>query len=393
MNQKITLPALIALLAMKSGESKEKSENFIANFFSLISETLQEGESVKIKGLGTFKVIPVENRKSVNISDGTDFTIPGHNKVVFIPAREIAEKINAPFSMFDSVELFSEEVMESNVKINEQEEEIDLTEDLKEKELSPEEIQSEQTEDDPALMHARTQEPEILEEVITEKTMSGNTIPEDTLSENTLPEETISGEAESVENDATEGEGEEVSGEVGEYLQIEESEPTKKRKGGAFRFLMGFACGLAAAIVVLLGGYYFFLRDYLRVKTTSEQPEPQVSLTQVINVQAEEKDSTETNDSILVEEIPATEPSQMVVYDTIGRQRYLTTMAQDHYGSFNLWPYIYEENKSFLGHPDRIKPGTRVVIPNLKKYGVDPGNPKDIQTAKAKGVEIYNRYR
>lgn len=68
-------------------------------------------------------------------------------------------------------------------------------------------------------------------------------------------------------------------------------------------------------------------------------------------------------------------------------------MAKDHYGNFNLWPYIYEENKAILGHPDRIKPGTQVVVPDLKKYGVDPTNPKDIAKAKRKGVEIYSRYK
>ena len=68
-------------------------------------------------------------------------------------------------------------------------------------------------------------------------------------------------------------------------------------------------------------------------------------------------------------------------------------MAKDHYGNYNLWPIIYEENKAFLGHPDRIRPGTRVVVPPLSKYGVDPDNPEDIARAKKKGVEIYARYK
>jgi hypothetical protein len=68
-------------------------------------------------------------------------------------------------------------------------------------------------------------------------------------------------------------------------------------------------------------------------------------------------------------------------------------MAKDHYGNYHLWPYIYMENSSFLGHPDRIRPGTKVVIPPLSKYGVDPNNPKDIAKAKKKGEEIYNKYK
>ncbi len=91
------------------------------------------------------------------------------------------------------------------------------------------------------------------------------------------------------------------------------------------------------------------------------------------------------------EEVP-TDPSDAVVYDTISTTKYLTTMAKAHYGNYNLWPYIYQENQSFLGHPDRIRPGTPVVIPKLSKYGVDPKNSDDIQKDKKLGVEIYARY-
>ena len=88
-----------------------------------------------------------------------------------------------------------------------------------------------------------------------------------------------------------------------------------------------------------------------------------------------------------------TGPSDATVYDTITKTRYLTTMAKDHYGNYHLWPYIYRENGKILGHPDRIKPGTRVVIPDLAKYGVDPKNADHIDKAKKLGVEIYARYQ
>lgn len=68
-------------------------------------------------------------------------------------------------------------------------------------------------------------------------------------------------------------------------------------------------------------------------------------------------------------------------------------MAKEHYGNFNLWPYIYEENKAILGHPDRIRPGTQVVIPSLSKYGINPSDPSNIKKAKQKGIEIYSRYK
>ena len=68
-------------------------------------------------------------------------------------------------------------------------------------------------------------------------------------------------------------------------------------------------------------------------------------------------------------------------------------MAKDHYGNYHFWPYIYEENKTILGHPDRIRPGTKVKIPPLSKFGVSPDDPADVKRAKQKGVEIYSRFR
>lgn len=79
------------------------------------------------------------------------------------------------------------------------------------------------------------------------------------------------------------------------------------------------------------------------------------------------------------------EKKQKKVYDTITTKRFLTTMAKEHYGDYNLWPYIYDENAAILGHPDRIKPGTKVVIPPASKYGIDASNPACV--AKAKSAE------
>lgn len=111
-----------------------------------------------------------------------------------------------------------------------------------------------------------------------------------------------------------------------------------------------------------------------------------------------EKEKPEPDNAVKIEEKKVeekstadTKPSDQPVYDVISNTRYLTTMAKAHYGNYHLWPYIYEANKG-LGHPDRIRPGTKIKIPDLSKLGVDPKNPNDIAAAKRKGVEIYSRY-
>lgn len=84
--------------------------------------------------------------------------------------------------------------------------------------------------------------------------------------------------------------------------------------------------------------------------------------------------------------------SEPIAYDRIGKDRYLVTMSREYYGDPNFWPYIYEENKAKLGHPDRITPGTGVLVPNLDKFGIDPKNPADKEKAKNLAKDIYARY-
>ena len=55
MNNKITFPELTKLLAQTSGYSEEICDAFLRELFTIVSDTITEGDSVKIKGIGTFK--------------------------------------------------------------------------------------------------------------------------------------------------------------------------------------------------------------------------------------------------------------------------------------------------------------------------------------------------
>lgn len=98
-----------------------------------------------------------------------------------------------------------------------------------------------------------------------------------------------------------------------------------------------------------------------------------------------------TDSIVELEPEPEPEPAP-VVTDTITATRYLTTMARAHYGQMEYWVYIYEENASQLGHPDRLNAGTVVVIPPAAKYGLTPGDPEKLKEASAKAIEIYSRF-
>lgn len=378
------------MLALKSGQTKEKSEEFVKEFFSLISESLKEGESVKIRSLGTFKIINVETRKSVNVTNGEEIVIPEHKRIVFVPSKEMAEVVNAPFSMFESVELHPdaekelEETSENAAPVVTEEEAPG------EQEKATEEVETPET--------AEAAAEEVEETPETAETSAQESV------ESTETTEAAVEPVESTDEEADQVEATEAVEEIRPVIE----DPREKGNGkGGMKFIMGFISGLVVALLLAGVSYWYFI--YRELPQAKPQPEEKVATavpaepmkdtaiaiadedTVAMPPQLTEAEVTEAN-----AELPPTKPSDSetkVIKDVIGPHNYLTTMAQRHYGDFNLWAYIYEENKSFLGHPDRIKPGTEVVVPPLSKYGVDPKNPKDILKAKRLGAEIYNRYK
>ncbi len=396
MNEKITLPTLVSLLADKTGKQKKQCEDFLREFFNTLVDAMEAGENVRIKSLGTFKVVAVEPRKSVNVNTGEQMEIPGHNKIVFVPAKELAEEVNAPFAMFESIEI-PDNALEDPL-------------------LSS-------ATSDPSVSAAQAEEDPLPSSAISDQTVSAAQAEEDPLLSSAISDQTVSAAQAAgypePDEDSDENEQEfELENESGLdsfpiVSQLNE-EHTETRRN--YRFLLGFACGVACAAVICLCAYLFFFEKW--VATVSEEKNTEVSvqaetsgqLTDADVRQVPEPDVLDSDKKDLIEasdadskneqmakteqtaEVP-TRPSDEPVYDTITKTRYLTTMAKEHYGNYNLWPYIYEENKAILGHPDRIRPGTKVIVPPLSKYGVNPSDPDDIAKAKKKGVEIYARYQ
>ena len=108
----------------------------------------------------------------------------------------------------------------------------------------------------------------------------------------------------------------------------------------------------------------------------------------------EQLNESTINDAKIVEDESLTLTDTVaVVVDKITSTRYLTTMARHHYGDMNFWVYIYEENSDKLGHPNKIKPGTEVVIPPKEKYNINVFDTLSIEIAKEKAKEIYAKYR
>ena len=102
---KLAIQEIAAVLVEKNGMEKREANQFAQAMFSLIQERLESDQTVKVKGLGTFKMISVEARESVSVRTGERVTISGHSKVTFTPDATMKELVNKPFSQFETVVL------------------------------------------------------------------------------------------------------------------------------------------------------------------------------------------------------------------------------------------------------------------------------------------------
>ncbi|MBO6124761.1 MAG: HU family DNA-binding protein [Bacteroidaceae bacterium] len=103
MEGKVLLQDLAQSLAAKRKMQKKDAEAFLKAFFETISNGILDDKIVKIKGLGTFKMIEVQDRESVNVNTGERIVIPGHSKISFTPDAELKDEVNKPFALFQTV--------------------------------------------------------------------------------------------------------------------------------------------------------------------------------------------------------------------------------------------------------------------------------------------------
>ena len=102
---KLTVQEVAKILVEKNGLEAKEANRFATEFFGVILQRLQQGDSVKVKGLGTFKITNVEARESVSVRTGERVVIDSHSKVTFIPDTVMKELVNKPFSQFETVVL------------------------------------------------------------------------------------------------------------------------------------------------------------------------------------------------------------------------------------------------------------------------------------------------
>lgn len=122
MNNKVTLQDLAEQLSNISGQSKKLSESFLRALTEIIEDSLEKDGIAKVKGIGTFKTIAIEERKSVSVTDGSTVIIPAHKKITFTPEKELKEAVNKPYEHLETYILPNDGPVDAPVSDDEEEE-------------------------------------------------------------------------------------------------------------------------------------------------------------------------------------------------------------------------------------------------------------------------------
>ena len=144
MDKKYSINEIAENLSEKTGKQTIDIEKFLKEFAIIVNEGITKDNYVKIKGIGIFKVVLVNERESIHVNTGERFVIPSHHKVSFMPENKLKNLINRPFAAFETIEAQEDEtghitLVKEIEEIGEtgETEEIEEIEEIEEKPLIP----------------------------------------------------------------------------------------------------------------------------------------------------------------------------------------------------------------------------------------------------------------
>jgi nucleoid DNA-binding protein/nucleoid-associated protein YgaU len=382
MNTKITFVELVDMIAESTSTTKRVCELFVKELFATVSQALIDGEQVKIKGIGTFKVARMKPRKGVDVNTGEPIQIESHNKLTFTPDKSLAEAINQPFAQFETVVLDDDVTDEKLAAIDEEHpsaipetpiitndiggtladefpefhEPLPATEPdeffVPEPIGSPKPVQEEKQKLEPAPEPEPEPEP-MPAKVIEPEPVAVESEPVKTAEPK--PVKPVLEEPEPVDN-FYRPEPRNV------YTPTQEQIDSASARSKLKRWLWAL---LAALVLGILGWLIFGGSD-----NGNKQ-----------NAESSQEVAPVDSDATTVE-------ASSVITDTVTSKIVLSTLSDRYYDSPWFWVYIYEENKNIISDPNNVKPGTIVVIPPAEKYGIDANDPASLKKAQRLSWEI-----
>ncbi len=336
--EELTLQDLIDLLVKRHDMERADADAFVKLFFSLIEEGLAADRYVKIKGLGTFKLIDT--------------------RITFSPDSAMKDLVNKPFLHFETVVL--------NDKTH--------FDDMPENELPISDVETDESVKDASDSTSGNDSDEALSEEV----------------ESVLEE--VSDQSVEEENPVS------AKAKEGQSFVQSESEAVERRSA-SFTSIPWCMVASILLVGVIAGGFmvWSMFRTASTVKMSSVEPKEPIAVIEHDSVASD----TLTVDSAMVSnevavaserrqdsaKVVAINPereeepkgglslSDAVTYAIVGTRathqlqygETLVKLARKYYGNKKLWPYIARYNKEALADVDNIPVGTTIRIPELSE--------------------------
>ena|SRR5258708_39230134 len=90
----MTKADLVERVAREADMTKKDAEQLVEIIFDSITETLNKGEKIELRGFGSFRVRERNSRKGRNPKTGDSVSIPAKRVAYFKPGKELKELIN-----------------------------------------------------------------------------------------------------------------------------------------------------------------------------------------------------------------------------------------------------------------------------------------------------------
>ena len=237
---KLNIYDLCSVLTSKNGLDDKESHRFIKAMFDVIQEGLDEDKIVKVKGLGTFKIIEVDDRESINVNTGERVLIEGHSKLTFTPDSVMKEIVNKPFSQFETVIL---------------NEGVDFPEPVVEEPAVEDIIADEPAEDKEIIVEPqidnKVAEQSVEEEPVAEKTVAEEPVAEEPVAEEPVAEEPVA------EDSVVEFTDDNDNVQSGEENSVEESVFETSNNNSILRWILSGVAVLLLILGAAYGGYLY----------------------------------------------------------------------------------------------------------------------------------------
>lgn len=364
MNDKLTTQNLIDNLAARHGISRRNAESFVKEFFSVIKDSLERERYVKIKGLGTFKLIDVESRESIDVNTGERIEIKGHTKVTFTPEAALKEAINKPFSQFETT------VLNDNFEVN--------VSPAEEETIESDDMPEVPVEDSVGTLPTKTPADEsenpMDETEESEKSQESDQSLLRDDSEISQRESSSSDKPTGLIDEPTDNQNESKS--VVNKVEVYPKKDQSSLSGPMKWFWLFFLLILLLCGGVLTHTYFPDLFGRKSEQATKAYYDLDLTITDTVA----KVDSTKPQvDSVLRDTLPAKMEAQVEVYEknkqydivgtkatyTIQKNESLSDVSIKFFGIKELWPYIVKHNSDVIKNPDNVPFGTAIKIPKL----------------------------